>query len=166
MPHDVNPFLIYGVFGFFVVAGLVAYERWGLRLGGVLVMPYLVLYAAFDLGVLLLFAVAAAATFAIGEVIHRTTLIYGRRMLIALVLVSLVMSSLANVVFDVSMSGVFLPILPGLYAYNLHREGEPLYRSLVFGAVVVLCVVVTSSVLPLVPGGPRPADPTPVEAAR
>lgn len=157
MPAD--PGVVYALFGFYVVACLMAYERWGVRLGGVLALPYLVIYALGDLSVLLLFGLAAGATYALGEVVHRRTLVYGRRMLVVFLLLSLAASGLLNNVVHVSQTGVFLPVLPGLFAYNLHREGRPVWNSLLFlGALMVTLlashVALSAAGLLQAPSGP------------
>lgn len=140
MPAD--PAVVYTLFGAYIVGSLLAYERWGVRLGGVLALPYLVVYALHDLSVLLLFGLAAATTYLVGEVVHRTTLIYGRRMLVAFLLISLVSSAVFNQLVHVVPSGVFLPVLPGLFAYNLHREGRPVWNTLLFiGALLGVLLV-------------------------
>ena len=161
MRAGINPALVYGLFAVYVVAGLVAYERFGTRLGGVLVLPYLGVYALGSPSVLFLFAIATVVTFAVGEVIHRNALLYGRRMLIAYVLVSLVASLIANALVGVSLTGVFLPILPGLMAYNLHREGRALWDTTVFVAAVVVTLSVTQFALSLlgwIPNGSEVAN--------
>ena len=158
---SLNPGVVYVLFGVYVVAGLLAYEQWGVRMGGVLAMPYLVVYALSDLTVLLLFALATVTAYVAGEAVHRRTLIYGRRMLVAFLLVSLMASFAFNAVLDVSISGVFLPILPGLFAYNLHREGRPAWHSGVFTAAVLAGLVFAFAVRAIVGGATQPAEPPP-----
>ena len=150
MPTDLPPGLVYGLFAVYVVAGLIAYERLGTRLGGVLVLPYLAVYSLSDISVLLLFGFVAVVTYAVGDVIHRNALLYGRRMLVVYVLVSLSASLVGNTLIDGVHRGVFLPILPGLAAYNLHREGRAFWDASVFVAAVVLVLVVTHAALGLV----------------
>ncbi len=147
MPATPDPAFVHVFFGIYIVGTLLVYERWGLRLGGVLALPYLAVYALTDLGILLLFGLAALATYFIGQVVHRRTLIYGRRMLVVFLLASLASSGLLNQVIQVAQSGVFLPILPGLFAYNLHREGRPTWNSVLFVGVLLIALLVTYGAL-------------------
>jgi hypothetical protein len=160
--ESVPPHVTYLLFAAYVVAGLWAYERWGLRLGGVLALPYLVVYALEDLRVLLLFGLASAVTYLGGEAIHRYTLIYGRRMLVAFLLLSLVASYVFNALLSVSVTGVFLPVLPGLFAYNLHREGRPVWHIALFIGAVSFALLVTFALLTItgVVDSPVEQDPT------
>lgn len=144
---QIPPYVTYLLFAGYVVGGLWAYERWGVRLGGVLALPYLVVYALEDLRVLLLFGLAAVATYSAGEAIHRYSLIYGRRMLAAFLLLSLLFSYLFNALIQVSITGVFLPVLPGLFAYNLHREGRPVWHVALFVGAVSFVLLVTFAIL-------------------
>ncbi len=147
MSVSTNAFLATVLFTVYVLAGVVAYERWGLRLGGVLVLPFLAIYTLEDVGVLLLFAVSAAAAFFGGEAVHRVTLLYGRRMLITFLLISMWTSLAANSVIGVSRNSVFMPLLPGLFAYNLHREGRPLWNTAVFIGWLMIFFLITFVVL-------------------
>ncbi|MFN2383033.1 MAG: poly-gamma-glutamate biosynthesis protein PgsC/CapC [Gemmatimonadota bacterium] len=135
------------IFTLYIIGGFLAYERWGLRLGGVLVLPFLALYAIDDLAVLLLFAVASLVTFFGGEVVHRTFLIYGRRMLTAFLILSVWSSFAGNAVLHVSQQGIFMPLLPGLFAYNLHRKGRPLWNTALFIGWLLIFLLATFAVL-------------------
>jgi len=134
------------VFTLYIIGGFLAYERWGLRLGGVLVVPFLTLYALDDLAVLLLFAAASLVTFFGGEVVHRTFLIYGRRMLTAFLVLSVWSSFGGNLLLQVSQQGIFMPLLPGLFAYNLHREGRPLWNTALFIGWLLIFLLATFAV--------------------
>lgn len=135
------------LFTAYVLAGVVAYERWGLRLGGVLVLPFLALYTLDDVRALLLFAVSAVAAFFGGEAVHRSTLLYGRRMFITFLLISMWTSLLANSVIGVERESVFMPLLPGLFAYNLHREGRPLWNTAIFTGWLMIFFLITFIIL-------------------
>ncbi len=161
MPLDVSPAVVYPLFALYLLAGLVAYERWGERLGGVLAFPYLVVYSLRDVAVLLLFGLAATVTYCGGEVIHRATLIYGRRMLVAYLALSLMASFAFNALINVSVSGVFLPILPGLFAYNLHREGRPIWRTALFVGALVVTLLVTFALLAIFGASPASGNVAP-----
>lgn len=135
------------LFTLYVLAGVLAYERWGLRLGGVLVLPFLAIYALQDLAVLILFAVSASAAFFGGEAVHRVSLVYGRRMLVVFLLISMWTSLAANTVLEVSGDSVFMPLLPGLFAYNLHREGRALWNTALFIGWLLIFLLLSLVVL-------------------
>ncbi|MFP5224318.1 MAG: poly-gamma-glutamate biosynthesis protein PgsC/CapC, partial [Actinomycetota bacterium] len=131
------PQVLLPLFGLYLVVGLWIYERFGSRLGGVLVLPFVVVYALIDLLTLVVFAVGAVASFAGGEALYRTTLLYGRRLLVAFLLISLASSLVVSTFLETSIGGIFLPIVPGLFAYNIHREGRPVWGAAMFLAVLV-----------------------------
>lgn len=125
----------------YVLIGLWAYERWGVRLGGVLALPLIAVYGLIVPWAIEIFAFAALVAFGVGEILHRRTLMYGRR-LFAIHIVASVVASFAFVqVVDVPLNGFLLPVLPGVFAFNLHREGRPVQGAVVFvGAVIGLMV--------------------------
>jgi hypothetical protein len=104
--------------------GLILYERTGSRLGGVLVLPLLLLYALVDLSVLLVFSVGALASFVLGQFFYSHMLIYGRRLLYAFLLAGIGATMTAYAFIQPGSFGLVLAVLPGLFAYNLHREGR------------------------------------------
>lgn len=131
------------LFTVYVLVGVYAYERWGLRLGGVLVLPFLAIYSIQDSAVLLLFAVTATFAFFGGEAVHRATLVYGRRMLVVFLLISMWTSLGANALIGVARESVFMPLLPGLFAYNLHREGRALWNTALFAGWLLIFFLIT-----------------------
>lgn len=147
----------------YVLIGLWAYERWGVRLGGVLALPLIAVYGLMVPWAVEIFAFAALVSFGVGEVLHRRTLMYGRR-LFAIHIVASVVASFAFVqVVDVPLNGFLLPVLPGVFAFNLHREGRPVQGVVVFvGALIglMLAGVAVESLLQVDPAvastGPTP----------
>lgn len=129
----------YALLAGYVLVGLWAYERWGVRLGGVLALPLVAVYALIVPWALEIFAFAAIVSFAAGEVLHRRTLMYGRRLFAVHIVVSVVASFLFTQVMDIPLNGFLLPVLPGVFAFNLHREGRPVQGAVVFvGSLVGL----------------------------
>lgn len=122
----------------FLLVGLLAYERWGLRLGGVLVLPLLTLYILGDPRFAAVFAFSAATTYAVGELIHRRTLIYGRRIFSVFLISSCLATACGSFVLRIPLHGVVLPIMPGLFSFNLHREGQPVRGVVIFSAGVAV----------------------------
>jgi hypothetical protein len=108
----------------FLMAGLFIYERTGLRLGGVLVLPLLLVYALFDFNILIVFGISALVTLWIGTAVFRRSLLYGRRLLYVFLVVGILATLGARLFIQTEMEGFVLAILPGLFAYNLHREGD------------------------------------------
>lgn len=115
--------LAWALMGLYLIIGLIIYERTGMRLGGVLVLPLLLLYALIDLRTLLVFALASGATFLVGWILISQTLAYGRRALYLFLLIGLIATALVNDLMGSPLTAMMLALLPGLYAYNLHREG-------------------------------------------
>ena len=144
-----RPAVAFPMFGLWLLVALYVYERTGSRLGGVLVLPFLVLYTLHDVVALPVFAIAAVLSYATGEALQRWTLLYGRRLLVGFLLTSLLFSGLLQVVLPVDFETIFLPILPGLFAYNLHREGRPLWGALVFTGWLLVALVVTVAIVRL-----------------
>lgn len=116
--------ILYGLFAVFLIVGLVVYERTGMRLGGVVVLPLLVLYALIDVTVLAVFAGASVLTLGIGNYIASRSLWYGRRIFILFLILGVISSVAVRAVWVPEVGPFALAILPGLFAYNLHREGN------------------------------------------
>lgn len=125
----------------FLVVGLIVHEKTGSRLGGVLVLPLILLYALVDLSVLLVFSVGAFASFLAGQYFYYHRLVYGRRLLYSFLLSGIVATMLAYPLVKPDSFGMVLAVLPGLFSYNLHREGrylEGMSTFLIwFGALLV-----------------------------
>lgn len=130
----------YLLLGSFLVIGLAVYERFHLRLGGVLVVPLLALYVLLEPVALPIFLVAGAASWTAGALLHRRTLLYGRQLFIAMLLVSLVATYATMQFVGTTVAGLLLPILPGVFAYNLHREKLPLRGLAATAGVLVACI--------------------------
>lgn len=129
----------YALLAGYVLVGLWAYERWGVRLGGVLALPLVAVYALIVPWALEIFAVAAIVAFVVGEVLHRRTLMYGRRLFAVHIVASVAASFLFTQAMDIPLNGFLLPVLPGVFAFNLHREGRPVQGAVVFvGALIAM----------------------------
>lgn len=115
-----------------MLSGLLVYERFGWRLGGVLVLPLILVYGLVDARILAAFAVATLLAYLTGTVLHRTTLVYGRRLLYIYMVVGLLSAAVAIQLLGVDIAGVALAVLPGLFAFNVHREGRPGQRVVQF----------------------------------
>lgn len=110
--------------GLFLIIGLLVYERTGLRLGGVLVLPLLLVYALFDLTILLVFSMATIAALIVGHLVYTQTFLYGRRLLYVFLIIGIAFSLVAREFVVTAATGFVVALLPGLFAYNLHREGR------------------------------------------
>ena len=140
-------YLAWGLLAAFLVFGLILYEKTGLRLGGVLVLPLLLVYALFDLNVVAVFALASAASLLIGQLIHTQALLYGRRLLYVFLIVGIGATLVAKSFIGMAIGSFIIALLPGLFAYNLHREGRYVEGTsafmLWFGVLLTLGIVVT-----------------------
>lgn len=119
------PFLFFwGLFILFLLVGFLVYEKTGLRLGGILVLPLLVIYALIDLKILIVFGLASAFSFWSGHIVYRRTLLYGRRLLYVFLTTGILATAAFHSMVPTDFGVFILAILPGLFAYNLHREGR------------------------------------------
>jgi hypothetical protein len=125
-------YIAWGLLAAFLLLGLFLYERTGMRLGGVLVLPLLLVYAIFDVNIVAVFAVASAFTLVVGQIVHSQTFLYGRRLLYAFILIGMAATVAALHYVTVAVAGVILALLPGIFAYNLHREGRYLEGASAF----------------------------------
>lgn len=150
----------YALLAGYVLVGLWAYERWGVRLGGVLALPLVAVYALIVPWALEIFAFAAVVAFVGGEVLHRRTLMYGRRLFAVHIVASVAASFVFTQAVDVPLNGFLLPVLPGVFAFNLHREGRPVQGAVVFvGALIglMLAGLAIESLLQVDPAAALPA---------
>lgn len=131
----------------FLVVGLVIHEKTGSRLGGVLVLPLILIYSLVDLSVLLVFSVGALVSFLMGQYFYSYRLVYGRRLLYAFLLSGIVATMLVYPVIKPESFGMVLAVLPGLFAYNLHREGRYLEGMSTFIIWFGVLLVAVSTVL-------------------
>lgn len=116
--------LIVGLF-----AVVFATERYGLRFGGVVVMPLLAVYILFESTALPLFAISTLTAYVSLALIDRRLVLYGRRLLITAIVAGALVP-VATVLVAQFVFGEALPltevaylgsILPGIAAYNLRR---------------------------------------------
>lgn len=108
----------------FLGVGLFCYDRWGIRLGGVLVLPLLLAYVIVDPNALWVFAFASTVSFAGGHVAYERTFVYGRRLLYLFLLLGITATLVALLWIPLRGETAMMALLPGLFAYNLHREGR------------------------------------------
>lgn len=117
-----------------VLAGLIA-SAWiattrGYRLGGVVVVSLVAVYGLVSFLSLPVFLLSTVVTFAIVELVHRQWLIYGRRLFLVAVGIGMVLPVAAFLAIAATFGDAaviteleFLgSVLPGIAAYNFHRE--------------------------------------------
>lgn len=139
-PVDIVPYVLFAAF---LLVGLVVYERRGYRLGGIIVLPLLLIYAVFDLQALLVFGLAAALVLAVGDWLHEHALVYGRRLFVIFLILSVAATVAAKAIIGTTLGPFTLAILPGLFAYNVHREGDYAKGIAVFSAWLSALLLVT-----------------------
>lgn len=115
------------VVGFITV--VVASEWYGLRFGGVVVVPLLALYMLFDYKALPLFAASTAVAYFALIAVERRFILYGRTTLLVAIAAGAAVPTTAALASTMVLEGA-VPlrnvaylgsILPGLAAFNLHR---------------------------------------------
>jgi hypothetical protein len=135
----------------------VARSRWGLRIGGLIVLPLLVLFVFRNAWLLPVFLLAATlATIGI-QLLHSWTLVYGRALLSVGVIFGLltVISVVPVLPFGNGLLPFFTGILGGVGAYNVHVVAPADRRPSVAVAAGVFVVLAGSArlVLTPLPGG-------------
>jgi len=136
------PLLVGFVMGYFL------YQKYMFRSGGVIILPLLAIYfIKFPLSFPMLL-ISTIISYIVLEIIYSRYIVYGRRLLYLALVISLISVLVFEEVLAVSI-GWYAFILPGLFAYNLHRENNSTLNMLksavlstvmfVFLALVSLC---------------------------
>lgn len=128
-------------------------SRYGLRIGGVIVVPLVVL-ASFRNGWMLpLWGGLTVVTYVAVQVLHWWTLLYGRVMLAAAVIIGLLTTIAVVPVVPVQhgLLPFFTGILSGVSGYNLHVVPPAERRATVFVTVAVLVLVAGIARLFIIP---------------
>jgi hypothetical protein len=124
----------------------VLYTRYKFRAGGVIVIPllatYLIKYPALVPSILF----ATVLTFLVLEIAYSNFIIYGRRLLYISLMFGLVVFSVISY-FRHSAPFTYAFLMPGLMAYNFHREKHsPVvkFKSMAFNTGVFILLVFTA----------------------
>lgn len=112
-----------------LLVGIGVVQAYGLRLSGVLVVPMCAVYALYDVLALPAFVIGVTAAYVGLAVLQRRTLLFGRQLLLAGMILSMVVplavfgGLLALGVLEVSLTTATFAgsILPGVAAYNYHQ---------------------------------------------
>ena len=134
-------------------------RRYGLRIG-VVSLGLVALYTLADARLTALFVGVTAALFLVARLLHRGRYLYGRALLGALAGTGVVFATLGVAASPIGrgLSGLFLGVLAGLAAYNLHVTPPAERRQLVavaVGVFVPLLVVARAVVAPFPAGFPQ-----------
>jgi poly-gamma-glutamate biosynthesis protein PgsC/CapC len=145
-----------------IVVGLAYYEAGGLSPGG-LVSPGVVAVIGVEEPLMLVsIAASAGAAVAITRALRRTIILYGRRELIALMLVATVIqATIVVLLVDLDPSETHVAtltvIVPGLIAFRFNRQPfVPTLLILVSAAALVAVVVLTGIVTGAIPDSDAP----------
>ncbi len=146
-----------GMLGLGFLLSEVARSRWGLRIGGLIVLPLLVLFAFRNAWLLPVFLLAATLAYLGIQLLHSWALIYGRALLSVGVIFGLltVISVVPVLPFGNGLLPFFTGILGGVGAYNLHVLAPAERRPSVVVAAGGFVVLAGSArlVLTPLPGG-------------
>lgn len=145
--------------GAFLLVGLYVYERKGRRLGGVLVLPLLIIYALVDLVAIVVFGLAAVVALIAGHVAYDRTLLYGRRLLVVFLIIGLAATAVIALALPLGAHAFMFALLPGLFAYNLHREGDQVEAATSFMLWLAGLLALASVWLAATSGGRTGVDP-------
>lgn len=101
--------------------GFVLYEKLGSRVGGVVAIPLAVVYCLVEPRLIPVLIGATIITSLIGYLLFRMFLLYGRRMLYIYAGISIIIT-IPLILIAGAKGTIFMSIIPGLLAYNFHRE--------------------------------------------
>ncbi len=125
--------------------GYLFYEVFKIKAGGVLAIPLLIIYTISNVRLFFLTLFIAAIIFFILEMIFKKTAIYGRRLLYIGFGLSIILTSAAIVLLKAPKAVVFLTLIPGLIAYNFHKEKNspagllwPLFLTDIYAIIMLL----------------------------
>lgn len=127
-----------------LVVAILVETVWRVRLFGIIALPLLALFFVAHPLTLAFYLACVVATYACIEAIHRQTLLYGRVLLSLSVIVAVVFA--LPVAMTLAVPGqylLFVALLSGIGAYNVHRlAGPDLRRSIRLSATVLAGFVV------------------------
>lgn len=112
-----------------LLIGIGAVQAYGLRLSGVLVVPMFAVYSLYDVLAIPAFVIGVLAAYVGLAVLQRRTLLFGRQLLLASMILSMVIPlAVFGSLVVLGVSGITLStatfagsILPGVAAYNYHQ---------------------------------------------
>ena len=136
--------LTIGVLAVGMVMGELVRARYGLRLGGVIAVPLVVLLSFRNGWMLPLWLLTGVLVYVSVQAVHRWTLLYGRVLLATSVIFGL-LAAISSVAVIPATHGVlpfFIGLLAGVTAYNLHVS-SPAERPATLAAILALLVVIT-----------------------
>lgn len=146
-----------GTVGLGFLLSEVARSRWGLRTGGLVVLPVLVLFGFRNAWLLPVLLLAATLAYLGIQLLHSWTLIYGRALLSVSVIFGLltVVSVVPALPFGNGLLPFFTGIFGGVGAYKLHvvAPAERRPALVVAGGVFVLLAGSARLLLTPLPGG-------------
>lgn len=153
IPILVSDALAVGLLAFGLLLSEGLRSRYGLRLGGVIVVPLVVLTAFRNGWMLPLWIATATIAYVAVRAVHWWTLLYGRVLLALGVIVGLLGSISAVTVVPVThgLLPFFVGILGGVTAYNLHVVPPAERRATAVATGAVLVVVAAVARLFVVP---------------
>lgn len=139
------------------VVSEVVYGRYGVRLNGLIAAPLLALLALQNASVVPLYLAGTAAVSLLVWALNRRTLLYGRVLLSVAILASVLLVVPVGLL-ESSSSGfvlLFLSILVGIGAYNLHRVARPerATASVFSAALFVVSLAAVRAIAPPLPNG-------------
>ncbi len=148
-PEGVRLALVLGI-----IVSILVYERWRLTGGAAVVTGYLAIFIDRPLYILTTLLLAVATYYLVQRYIARRVFLYGRRRLVAMVLVGMALQLLSGLA--AYLSGTSAPwlvglygvgfVLPGLIAQDIERQGVKLTALTVLGSSL-LTFLIFSSVL-------------------
>ena len=135
-----------------VIISILVYERWRLTGGAAVVAGYLGMFVDRPLYIVTTVAVAVGTYFLVQQVIARKVFLYGRRRLVVMVLIGMLLQLITGAVafftnqdapWLIGLYGVGF-VLPGLIAQDMERQGIRLTMLTVLGTALLTFLLLRS----------------------
>ncbi len=129
------------IIGFFL--GLFLYNKYHFRAGGVIVLPLLAIYFVKNPFFTPYLILVSIFTFFLLEYIYGKHIIYGRRLMYLSLILGITMTLFFAYILNATIEMYGL-LVPGLLAYNIHRErNSPVFeiKSLAINTLLLLFLI-------------------------
>ena len=120
------------------------YTKYKFRAGGVVVIPLLAVYTIKFPALIPTLLFISFVTFVALELLYHRLVIYGRRLMYLALTIGIIFTVILTPLFDSNL-GWYTLIIPGLIAYNVHRENNSpahLAKSLLINTATYLLLIV------------------------
>jgi hypothetical protein len=139
------------LFGFIIEYFL--YTKYKFRAGGVVIIPLFAIYFVKHPFMIPFLILLTGVNYWILEILYSKFIVYGRRLLYLSLIIGILLTILLGIIMPNEL-GWYSFVVPGLFAYNIHREVnstvERMKSLLINSAVVVFLIIISFIALYLV----------------